>query len=356
MPVHLSAEVLEGPNWHLAPNKPLNPQRFFRLCTDVFPRSTLALGWTNGWTADKDNDIYDWPMVKAMHNLIEHRNLNMAITLNVRAVFAKQSSAALKWLMEMTGASLTLFSTRTDRVPVSDLLYIRRKFPKHKVFYDLSDQLASSFAAEMQSATSEQDYFVFRSEMWKVVHYASGEMVYLGNEAVVMQHGMLVSKDKIAQPYHSVEISGRVEFLEIPTVPPTPDKPGLGLEVCLRVTQASRPDSISGICCYIGADGGLQVSSRSVPGVDVSRDAVVPGTAPCFRFIITDTTAPGNITLKVTRMKSCSAVIASSKVESEATIRFAMKDIVLDGMHLALRSSHFEGFTVIDQLRVITSQ
>ena len=353
VPVHLSAELLEGPNWHLAPNKPLDPQRFFRLCSEIFPRSTVAFGWTNGWTADKDNDKYDWSMVKAMHDLIEHRNIKMAITLNIRAVFAKQSAPALKWLMEMTGASLTLFSPSTDDVPVSDLLYIRQMFPKHKVFYDLSAKLAAEFAAKKHSSTSEQDYFVFQAEKWKVVHYQTGEKVYLGNEAVVMQHGMLVSKDEmLAQPGHSVEISGRVEFLEVPTEPPTPEKPGLGLEVCLRVTQASRPDSISGICCYIGADGNLHVRSRSVPGVDVSRDAVVRGTAPCFRFTITDSSPAGDITLKVVRLKSCSAVLASSKVEDEAMIQFTMKNIEIDGTHLALRSSHFEGFTVIDQLRM----
>lgn len=356
VPVHLSAELLEGPNWHLAPNKPLDHQRFFRLCHEIFPRSTIALGWTNGWTADKDNDKYDWSMVKTMHDLIEHRSLKMGITLNIRAVFAKQSATALKWLMEMTGASLTLFSPSTDDVPVADLLYIRQKFPKHKVFYDLDAKLTAEFAAK-KHITSEQKEFVFEAEKWKVVHYQTGEKVYLGNEAVVMQHGMLVSKDELlAQPGHSVEISGRIEFLEVPTEPPTPEKPGLGLEVCLRVTQASRPDSISGICCYIGANGDLHVRSRSVPGVDVSRDAVIRGTAPCFQFTITDASPLGDITLKVARFKSCSAVLASTKIEDEATIQFTMKNIELDGTHLALRSRHFEGFTVIDQLRVKTIQ
>ena len=58
------------------------------------------------------------------------------------------------------------------------------------------------------------------------------------------------------------------------------DQGDVGLAVFLRATHSSRPDSITGIRCFMGMGGAIRVETRGVPGADAKVEGVVPGGGP----------------------------------------------------------------------------
>lgn len=71
-----------------------------------------------------------------------------SLTFPVNAALLEGSVVPLKWLCEQFDASVTLFQSKPeDKVKISELVYIRSKFPKSRVYYDLQPETLRSFKA-----------------------------------------------------------------------------------------------------------------------------------------------------------------------------------------------------------------
>ena len=82
-----------------------------------------------------------------MYNILkEYFNRGQSLTFPVNAALLKGSVIPIKWLCEQFDASVTLFQSKPeDEVDISELVYIRSKFPKSRVYYDLQPQTLSNF-------------------------------------------------------------------------------------------------------------------------------------------------------------------------------------------------------------------
>ena len=350
MPVQLSAEVAEGPNSFMAPNKYLDPRRFIKQCMTAFPESTLSLGWTNGWSTD-GVQIYSWSMVKVMHDIVASADVQQPLTFNVRAKLVKNSLTQLKWLMEMTGGTLTLFSPQLDKLNSNEILNVRHRLSKDKVFYDID----SSIKAELEKVPLDgglDERQKFQLGQWKAIHSKDGEKIYLGSEALIFQNGLLISREEfhLENGRDAVTIKGQVEFINIPTVPESGDSvtSPVGLGIFLRVSQGSIATIVSGIRCFIGFDGHLEISTQSIPGMDRRQEATVSGTLPCFSFVIDDYQDMDKIVMTVSRLKSCSDVVQHADEDHVTKIEFSMKDIEIHSHYMAIRAPSTQAFAVVD--------
>lgn len=347
----MNADVLEGPNADAASSKVVDPQRFLRLCNSLFPHSTVSLGWTTGSPTFGGTTRYDWASVKSMYDLVEKWQLKQPLTFVARASLARHSLPQLKWLTEMTGGSLTIWSPHEDEVPVNDLLMIRYKFPRHKVFYDVHDSLYMAFQPvrdEAEVRLTEGDKTLaaatFRANKWKVVKTKGGEVIYLGNEAVLLQKGLLVTRDMYASPFI---ISGRVEFLS--TEGSDISHPEPGLEIFVLVTQSSRPDTLSGIKCSIGADGSIRISTQGIPGIDRHVESSVTGATACFSFHLTNKDE-SHLTMTVVRQKLCGS--ENSPHDMVGTLHLSMTDIMQGAGHVAIKTTAGDTFIAVDHLHI----
>ena len=317
VPVQLSADVLMGPESLLSPSRPLNPTRFLRLCATHFGRATVAVGWSGGGATGSDAAYYDWWAVKRMHDALtsteEGGAVPTRVAINVRARWARASLGPLRWLTQMTDASLTLLAEPGESVTVADLLWVRARLPWRRVHYDIGGgALRERFNALKNDVAPVSDR-QFDADQWKVAATpAAAQHVYLGTHAVLMRRALLVSRRPAVGG-----LAGRVHFLQASTA--------AVLTVLVRVTQAGRPDSLSAVSCAIAGDGGVRVASQSIPGVDRALEARLPASATdrpaCLEFVIADT--GHNITLTVTRPASCAdgttAVATTGKVASRRT-------------------------------------
>jgi len=363
MPVQLSATVVGDPE-SSHPSPLINPDQFLRLCTAQFPQSTLALSWSN----EPLRQRYNWTDVKIMYDLIDRWQIKQPITLVGTARVARASVPQLKWLMEMTGAFLTL-SADKDGASLNDLLYIRQRFPIHSVYYDIPLDLRESFEPrrdEESPSVKTDTVRSFVADHWKVVKSREGETIYLGTESVLLQTGLLLTKEEYlgvtaAKP---LIIEGRVEFLDDTKSvveeeeEEDPDKrfdrDSVGLGVFLHATQSSRPDSITGIRCFMGLTGTLLIETRGVPGADAQSKAVIPGTAPCFVFRIIDS-GEKEIALNVTRPKTCDDMTVA---DYSSVLTLPMAGVNTEAGFIAIRQSPLVGqrqrtYTAVDQFRVI---
>ena len=110
-------------------------------------------------------------------------HIRQPITFNVRADITRRSLPQLKWLLEMTlSSTVTVVSSTPPSVtpstlPLLDLAYIRRRLPRHAVFYDLprADHVAFSSVKD-SPVTDRHDRDVvqideersFNADQWKV--------------------------------------------------------------------------------------------------------------------------------------------------------------------------------------------
>ena len=362
VPIWLQANILKGPN---AAEEPLDLARFLRLTTSHFPRSTLSLGWSTSVGAEHENH-YNWTVVKAMYDLIETRNIMQPLTFHVRASIAWRSIPQLRWLMEMTGGTLTLFASPNDGVTLQNLQYIRSKLPKDEVFYDIPQELETILDGVRDSKDNQvgiqplmgekEKGFVFKAEEWIILRADHGEKVYLGTESLVLQKGILLSRDKFdVASKGNIAVHGRVEFVEHvkPTRPQPTGKNDLGMEVIISVVQGGRPGAISGFKCFIGAQGHVSIATQSIPGTDAREDGAmfeVAQNVGCAHFVIEHTHLE-KIKLTVTQVKDCSH--SESEVLKTVTISLPIREIAVDAGHIALRGTGDTGFAAVPMLKVV---
>ncbi len=361
-PLWLSGQVLKGPN---AISKPLDSPRFLRLCTQDYPDSTLLLGWVTGPISSEGDNAYQWGMVKDMHDLVDKWKISQIIVFSVKAAYARRSIPQLKWLLEMTRASLAIFSEPDDGMSIEDLIFIRQKLPISKVYYDLADDLQKQLDALKldpykwdPSVRLLQNNETFRTEEWTVMRSGKKEQVFVGTEAVVIQGGLLITK----ATYTSTDtvtlyISGRVSFL--PAMAPTDstlenkEKQEPGVEIFMRVTQGARPSAISGIKCFIGSSGKIAISAQSVPGSDSHAEAQWPDMPDCVDFSIQDS-GPDKVMLTVSQPADC--YMNNGKVLGKKTVMMRTDTITVDSGQVAVRGSSSSHFVAIPHLYVSTTK
>ncbi|XP_029430106.1 protein FAM151B isoform X2 [Rhinatrema bivittatum] len=140
-PVWINADILPGPG---GTNMPLDAKRFLEVVTSFFSDVTLSLGWTTGWHPQKSNEGYSWEMVKEMEHICSA--LSQPVTFPVRAALVRQSWSELLWLLQSSVRySLTIWTGKDDVYSLEDLLFIREKFDKSRVYFDLLEPRSSEF-------------------------------------------------------------------------------------------------------------------------------------------------------------------------------------------------------------------
>ena len=134
-PVWINADVLSGPN--CKNRQAVDIDKFLNAVNSTFPQCTLSLGWTTQWLKDQINDTYSWTDIKKMY--LHIADCKQPITFAVSAhLMTPPSVSKLKWLMDVTGGSLTVWASRPDAEPeLSELLYLYHRLDKDKVFFDL---------------------------------------------------------------------------------------------------------------------------------------------------------------------------------------------------------------------------
>uniref|UniRef100_F6SG82 Family with sequence similarity 151 member B n=1 Tax=Monodelphis domestica TaxID=13616 RepID=F6SG82_MONDO len=140
-PLWINADILPGPN---GKNNELDAKKFLDTVTSFFPTVTLSLGWTTRWYPHQFNEGYNWTMVKDMEHICN--KLSQPITFPVRAALVRQSCDQLLWLVRQSNRySLTIWTGKDDKFPTEDLLYIRERFGKRQVFYDILEPQNQEF-------------------------------------------------------------------------------------------------------------------------------------------------------------------------------------------------------------------
>ena len=112
---------------------------------------------------------FSWANIYEMSEVIR-RNIpkkeGKHLTFPVNASLLKNSIIPLKWLCEQYDASITVWQSQQGApVDVAELIYLRSKFPKNRVFYDLLPETMSEFvkvADDMKKKTrGENNRFPF---------------------------------------------------------------------------------------------------------------------------------------------------------------------------------------------------
>ncbi|XP_030048165.1 protein FAM151B isoform X2 [Microcaecilia unicolor] len=146
-PVWINADILPGPGGTILP---LDAERFLEIVTSFFSDVTLSLGWTTGWHPQKCNEGYSSEMMEEMER-ISHR-FSQAITFPVRAALVRQSWSELHWLLQGSDKySMTVWTGKDDVYSLEDLLFIREKFDKNKVYFDLPEPRSSEFRQAIEN-------------------------------------------------------------------------------------------------------------------------------------------------------------------------------------------------------------
>ena len=122
----------------------------------------------------------------------------------------------------------------------------------------------------------------------------------------------------------------------------------------LRASQSSRPDSISGVRCYFSVSGELRLELQRIPGSVAKSHAVLPGTAPCLAFRITDRGVAG-IAAEVARPKSCDSDFdVTSDVDFQTSLELALTEVTTDRSYIAIKQSVPVGFAAVDKFTINT--
>lgn len=149
-PLWLNADILIGPGSNSKSNSPVNAENFIAICTSTYPNATLSIGWTTEWYEGIENTGYTQAMVEEMES--KCRNLTQIITFPIRAIYARQSWGALKWLLDTSSRyTLTIWSAVNDDVKVEDLVWLTKQIDKRRLYLDLPPELNDAFHKALAS-------------------------------------------------------------------------------------------------------------------------------------------------------------------------------------------------------------
>ncbi len=321
---------------------------------------TLALGWTNGWSPDGDT-MYTWAMVHAMQQLLEKHEVTMPVTFNVRAKLARHSLQQLRWLMEMSGASLTLFSPPDDDVQSNDLLNLRHNLPIHKVFYDVHKSIKLGLETVPQDVADGVNHFEARNWDAQARVQSPNAHIYIGREATVFRNGLLFSSQQYeVTKVQDRQITGKIEFFNMPTASSpnhTTTTDETGFEIYLRTYPTATPERMPGIRCSITLLGSLQIIVTPERMAENQREeSLVEGTVPCFVFRITDHYNM-KIRFEVSRLKNCHS--NPPEEEFKSTLELNLTDSLPYSQYyhmyfVATRATDTQAFVVLENFQINT--
>jgi len=122
--------------------------------------------------------------------------------------------------------------------------------------------------------------------------------------------------------------------------------------VYLRASQSSRPDAISGILCFFSVTGDVRLELQRIPGAVAKAHKVLPGTAPCLAFQITDSGVAG-ISAEVVRPKSCDSDFdLMTDVDFQTTVELPLSGVTTVKSYVAIKQSVPIGFTAVDHFTI----
>lgn len=157
-PVWINADIIAGPVDSEV--IPVNADEFLSKCK-ILPNATLSIGWTTKWGPTYETGEYTDKHINDMIEAIERNQINETthnITFPVRAGIAAKSGQTLKKLMDHVSktntATLTVWSSPSDAVNVTELRDVIKSFGVERVYVDVPDDLYKELNLSAASSIS----------------------------------------------------------------------------------------------------------------------------------------------------------------------------------------------------------
>lgn len=150
-PVWLNADILPGPCHKdtQCSNAFIDPNVFLSLCVKYYPSAVLSVGWKTEKHVFVDNDRYEWHFVKPMKDLLS--DISQLVTFAVRANMIGNSMEQIIWLLSLSDQyTLTIWSANFDEPNMKELVSLRDKVDKSRIFYDLPPDQETKFMEELK--------------------------------------------------------------------------------------------------------------------------------------------------------------------------------------------------------------
>lgn len=312
-PVWIHADVLQGPH---GGKVKVDPSRFFQTLKRVFPKCTVSLGWTTGTHTNLRASGYTWNMVLDMYELVKKWRIDdQPVVFQARLSLVHNSVPQLKWLCDnIAHSALNVLHVEGDDVRSQDLMYVAYRFPPESAFFDLNHkelevvltQYRHFSKQKISHYVDKRDEVVFKPKAWvKMGQYSEEDSILPSTEALVLtsSYVYIVTKTKY-KPTSQIYIQGRVQFLNRNNE--LAEAFTSGLNIYVRPVAYAEFNHISGIKCFLGADGNMTVKDSNLPSniPDFRKTAkITPNSGRCFRFKITDTGE--QLTFEVSTVSNC---------------------------------------------------
>lgn len=139
-PIWLNADIVSGPI--NATTVPVDAAQFLSGASE-FNNSVLSIGWTTEFGANLTGS-YTASQISSMTTAITQNNVTQNITFPVRAGLAAESLSEITSLLtNVTGSTLTIWSSEGDNVNVTNLRNLIAEVGVTRVFIDVPDTLSS---------------------------------------------------------------------------------------------------------------------------------------------------------------------------------------------------------------------
>uniref|UniRef100_V5I8P8 Menorin-like domain-containing protein n=1 Tax=Anoplophora glabripennis TaxID=217634 RepID=V5I8P8_ANOGL len=149
-PIWLNADILEGPI--NATTVPVNADQFLQGASE-FNNTVLSIGWTTNFGANMTGN-YTTAQISSMTTVIRQNNVTQNITFPVRAGLAAESLSVMSALItNVTGSTLTLWSSEGDNVNVTNLRNLIAQIGVGRVFIDIPDDLRNQLSLDNLPST-----------------------------------------------------------------------------------------------------------------------------------------------------------------------------------------------------------
>lgn len=293
-----------------------------------------------------------------MFHLLSKRDTGQSISISVHALLCRESIPMIKWISEMLDASVTVVSSTDDKVNPNDFLFLRNKFPKHLVYYDMHHSSVvgkedmehpQQVAAQLQKLQHTR----FRTDQWRVIP-GFEEKVYMSSEAVVIQAGIVAyGEDPYVYTNEPMIIRGRLTMFNMPIKRDL--RKDIGVTITLHDKLNSELNSIEGIRCFIGLDGLLKLSTkvkRENDIVPLTAETTNEQSSGCYNFEIHEMVGR-KILMNVQHAHSCDTTsYFHSYATSNSTVELDVSDIEYIHKYITISSSNPYGYVAIEILKV----
>jgi len=150
-PVWFNADVIPGPCHQDTEcnDAVIDPHVFLSLCAKYYPSAVLSVGWTTGEHIFVEKDFYEWHFVNPMKDLLS--DVSQAITFPIRANMVGNSMEQITWLLSLSDQyMLTIWSTNFDEPNMKELVSLRNRVDKSRIFYDIPPDQEIKFMEELK--------------------------------------------------------------------------------------------------------------------------------------------------------------------------------------------------------------